>query len=363
MNEDGIWRTVGGRRIFIKTGQSLSEAMIESGKFKKNKKEDEIETETETKTNNPIITQEEKTQKMIEIQEESRKLEQQRDEENEKLKQLYSEGKIDGDKYDEEWLKINDGYRDKLYELGFTSTYDEKTGNYMMVEKDDIFYDKDKDYLTKAETTNTDIYTDQEKESLYKYTTSYGNGSYNQVNPHLYGENVYSSKDEVEKNIANIDSAMEKSKIGGNYQLYRSVEPSRIGNESIEKAIDKMNKAVKKGGGKNLDKLKEEIESLKGQTIENKGYASTSTFLDSNYAQRGVTFVIDTKPTDRAIDVRSLSAYNGGRNNVAVAFSKGTIQTESEILYDRDTNFKIKDVAITEKGIFLLCDTEQKSKR
>lgn len=32
-NDNGIWRTVGGRRIFIKTGQSLSEAMKESGKF------------------------------------------------------------------------------------------------------------------------------------------------------------------------------------------------------------------------------------------------------------------------------------------------------------------------------------------
>lgn len=33
-DEDGVWRTVGGRRVFIKNGQSLSEAMIESGKFK-----------------------------------------------------------------------------------------------------------------------------------------------------------------------------------------------------------------------------------------------------------------------------------------------------------------------------------------
>lgn len=29
----GVWRTVGGRRIFIKDGQNLMEAMIESGKF------------------------------------------------------------------------------------------------------------------------------------------------------------------------------------------------------------------------------------------------------------------------------------------------------------------------------------------
>ncbi len=32
----GIWRTIGGRRVFIKDGQGLKEAMIESRKFKKN---------------------------------------------------------------------------------------------------------------------------------------------------------------------------------------------------------------------------------------------------------------------------------------------------------------------------------------
>lgn len=34
MEEKGVWRTVGGRRIFIKEGQSLTEAMRDSGKFK-----------------------------------------------------------------------------------------------------------------------------------------------------------------------------------------------------------------------------------------------------------------------------------------------------------------------------------------
>lgn len=32
--DDGVWRTVGGRRIFIRTGQDLSSAMRKSGKFK-----------------------------------------------------------------------------------------------------------------------------------------------------------------------------------------------------------------------------------------------------------------------------------------------------------------------------------------
>jgi len=31
--QNGVWRTVGGRRVFIKDGQSLSDAMRESGKF------------------------------------------------------------------------------------------------------------------------------------------------------------------------------------------------------------------------------------------------------------------------------------------------------------------------------------------
>lgn len=36
MEENGVWRTVGGRRIFIKEGQDLASAMKESGKFKSN---------------------------------------------------------------------------------------------------------------------------------------------------------------------------------------------------------------------------------------------------------------------------------------------------------------------------------------
>ena len=36
----GVWRTVGGRRIFIKDGQDLASAMKESGKFKTKKQEE-----------------------------------------------------------------------------------------------------------------------------------------------------------------------------------------------------------------------------------------------------------------------------------------------------------------------------------
>lgn len=35
MEQEGVWRTVGGRKVFIKNGQSLEDAMRESGKFDK----------------------------------------------------------------------------------------------------------------------------------------------------------------------------------------------------------------------------------------------------------------------------------------------------------------------------------------
>lgn len=44
---DGVWRTIRGRRVFIKKGQSLHEAMRESGKFKNLKKEEKAIEKTE----------------------------------------------------------------------------------------------------------------------------------------------------------------------------------------------------------------------------------------------------------------------------------------------------------------------------
>ena len=48
MAEDigGVWRTVGGRRIFIKDGQDLASAMKESGKFNSNKNDIDIDNAT-----------------------------------------------------------------------------------------------------------------------------------------------------------------------------------------------------------------------------------------------------------------------------------------------------------------------------
>lgn len=49
MEEDGVWRTVSGRRIFIKNGQSLTDAMKSSGKFKDKSKEEKTSDKSEKK--------------------------------------------------------------------------------------------------------------------------------------------------------------------------------------------------------------------------------------------------------------------------------------------------------------------------
>lgn len=55
MEENGVWRTVGGRRIFIKEGQDLASAMKESGKFKSNIENKEKELSKEEKADKSVL--------------------------------------------------------------------------------------------------------------------------------------------------------------------------------------------------------------------------------------------------------------------------------------------------------------------
>lgn len=66
---EGVWRTVGGRRIFIKDGQSLSDAMKASGKFKSAKKKvdydkrPQSDVDKENERNNKAVEKIEKGKK------------------------------------------------------------------------------------------------------------------------------------------------------------------------------------------------------------------------------------------------------------------------------------------------------------
>ena len=99
----GVWRTIGGRRVFIKDGQDLASAMRESGKFKSNEKaKDSIKKIGDTDINA------------------LRKLSQ-RVKEKEKAVSDYQNGAIDR----EELLKKFDGNEQKMKEtfeqMGYTA--------------------------------------------------------------------------------------------------------------------------------------------------------------------------------------------------------------------------------------------------
>lgn len=57
MSDDigGVWRTIGGRRVFIKDGDDLQTAMKKSGKFKNNKN-DEDEIKEQGKSNRKEVS-------------------------------------------------------------------------------------------------------------------------------------------------------------------------------------------------------------------------------------------------------------------------------------------------------------------
>ena len=63
---EGKWRTVGGRRIFIREGQSLSDAMKGSGKFKSKNQKDREAKEKEIKEAKKTLAQSYNTEELKE---------------------------------------------------------------------------------------------------------------------------------------------------------------------------------------------------------------------------------------------------------------------------------------------------------
>lgn len=93
----GVWRTIGGRRVFIKTGQSLSSAMKASGKFKRLKRDydpDEEEAKLNKRENAKIREYREQGMTLEEaVNKANKEFEKERDEINNKRGRQYDEAK------------------------------------------------------------------------------------------------------------------------------------------------------------------------------------------------------------------------------------------------------------------------------
>ena len=111
-NDDGVWRTIGGRRVFIRNGQDLASAMKESGKFK-------------PKYDKKMFANDENYMKESEEKEEDRRIQKaiEDKETNEKIsntnKELKKEGKKEFDnrnKNKENYIKeFNEKYNNKEF--------------------------------------------------------------------------------------------------------------------------------------------------------------------------------------------------------------------------------------------------------
>ena len=128
MDKDGVWRTIGGRRIFIKNGEDLVTAMKNSGKFSKN-----VISKLQSGDGDGNSSQ--KRQKLLlkykkekEIIEKGKKLEKKIESKYEKMKQRHDNiiKELSGDNYasgtyDMENLKqisYNNGYQVTFSQVG-----------------------------------------------------------------------------------------------------------------------------------------------------------------------------------------------------------------------------------------------------
>lgn len=101
---EGVWRTIGGRRVFIRKGQGLSDAMKESGKFKarmnekavKGAREEDLKEQYMTSLNN--------------------------------VSKLEYDGEITKDDYDEAIKNINKAYKERKLNKGQDKFYVKKDG-------------------------------------------------------------------------------------------------------------------------------------------------------------------------------------------------------------------------------------------
>lgn len=255
----GVWRTIGGRRVFIKDGQGLKEAMIESRKFSKRQVENE---------NNKIKAKEYKTlEEQIEyIKQDEEKLLKAIDESNnseEKGKRIC------------EILQERQGFNEKPKLL------DEKEFNDLSDNKYIKLYRGISDGGKTA-----DEYIEQFKNG----NNEYGNGL------NAYGVGHYTSDD---KNVAlkygkAIEMALPKdAKIGIiNMNGYSTDDIYELSAKNYKPYINDMEKYYNKYGD-NVTRIIDELEREPSAYAIMQGYDAIKVIDDSNSSASGTYIILN----------------------------------------------------------------------
>lgn len=280
--EEGAWRTISGRRIFIKDGQSLTEAMKNSGKFNNNVK-DRLKKQVNGKNDNNM-TEKEINEKIDELEkniENKKFLEARKD--REELRKL--KDKLDSREEKSYLEKVALQMEKEKFEQKIISNI--KTEEQLKTEARNKVSDK---IQLKAQENSDNTYkafTSDERDAIDYYTMD----GYYDVNEYLKGN--YSDFSNGEEIKTKIDSAINKYKMDDDYTLYRGVDKKavsklKIGDEYSENgylstSLDKkigIKYTEDKGDDGVLIKINTSKEKTKGLYI---GVNSASYFDESEF--------------------------------------------------------------------------------
>lgn len=191
---DGVWRTISGRRVFIRSGQSISSAMKASGKFKKAGK---------SKT---------KMQEMAVKGAPEKDLKEQYKQSLNEVSKMEYDGKINKDEYEKAVKNINDNYINKRNEYNGTDT---KTGG----SKNEFTREELK---SKYGTDNTDVINAGKEKgdrvSLKSEETNTNEEKGFTQHTDMYGGTREYSKEQLDRMRENGVKPMEHSYTGGGWQ-------------------------------------------------------------------------------------------------------------------------------------------------
>ena len=252
-NENGVWRTIGGRRVFIKEGQDLASAMKESGKFKSNQKaKDSIRKIGDTDIN--------------QLQKLAQRVRDKNDSENIKAVSDYENGAIDR----EELLKRFDGNEDKMKEafekMGYTAptkeNIDRANANARQRAEERKNAMKGADTSTQEKVLEDFKNSDGSKENFEKALNKISEMEYNnEINPDEYKDYISKIQNEyVEKN-RKANSDREELRNKDNDKDYNLSYYDENGEKQKVKFSELKEKA-KENFNKNQEKIKKMTDEL-----------------------------------------------------------------------------------------------------
>lgn len=248
------------------------------------------------------------------------------------------------------------GLTDKDVE-SFIGIYDINHDGYLELKDsfaDSLDFSKNKNIPEEVTNKNIERMSEPEREAIHEYTGEYGDGSYNSVNKYFRtGE----GGDSVKKKADLISSALDKSNVGQDTQLYRGISPETIGGPKLATTLRQLNTAVKRGNIKDATKILQNTSELIGKTFEDKAPMSTSATFDSKYTKRGVLLAINAKKDTKGSDIYKLSKYGGDKDIISKKFGS-SVNDEREILLAPNTKLKFTNVKLTSEGILIECDIE-----